>query len=238
MLKLLCKVRYTFPIHPPNKPVCTDRPSCFFARDFNACGVAGGGTTGALARLAISFNARMVKKMSKNFGTQCVVKYHRLNVTINFSDISTMASPGKIFKCFVDEMTFAFTVMTQLRMMYDKAKFSNQRLELCDLLHNVVNITVDFFNSVQIYLSECVEAKKNQERGLEYVEFAKRWGALVHELRAPTFALKGYTEVIHQISLSEKYEKQRDKCLVQFDELLDNNLATLSMYQGHLIGDR
>ena len=32
-----------------NNAICADRPSRFFAQDFNACGVAGGGTMAALA---------------------------------------------------------------------------------------------------------------------------------------------------------------------------------------------
>jgi hypothetical protein len=50
----------------PNKPVRADRPSRFFARDFNACGVAGGGTTGALARFVNADTYSVADTVQKN----------------------------------------------------------------------------------------------------------------------------------------------------------------------------
>ncbi len=171
--------------------------------------------------------------MAEISGTSIVVKYYDVNVTINFSDISTISSPNEAFKRFVDEFFLAFDLIKRLRKMYDETTPSADKQEISELLYSIVTITVDHYGSIQTYLRESREFGEDSDR----VQFEEIWGPFVHELRAPTVALKGYIDIIRQGLLPEPYEEKRSEYIAQFDRFLENNLAVLVAYKRHLAGE-
>ena len=178
-----------------------------------------------------------VKIVTENSRAQLEVKYHGLNVTVNFFDISTISSFDEAFKRFVDEFFLAFDLIKQLRKMYDEVTSSAEKQEISELLYNAVTVTVDCFDSVQTYLREYAIAKRNLDEDSDKAQIEELWGQCVHELRAPTFALKGYVELIYQVTLPEPYEEKRSEYLAGFDRFLENNLVVLTAYKKHLAGE-